>query len=96
LSYKIVITKNAQDNLEKIANYIWVDSKSRAQSWFKIVKEKIKSLESNPRRGRKVPEYEGEKEIREILLGSYRIIYEIDKNQIYVLYVYHGARLLTF
>lgn len=96
MNYKIIITKNAQDNLEEIVNYIKLDSKSRAQSWLKIVKEKIKSLKSNPRRGRKVPEYEGEKEIREIILGSYRIIYEIDDSQVYVLYVYHGARLLKF
>lgn len=77
-------------------NYINLDSKSRAQSWLLAVKEKIFSLKSNPRRGRKVPEYSGKKEIREIIFGSYRIIYEIEKEQIFILFIYHGARLLIF
>jgi len=94
LHYKVFITANAQSNLEEIIDYIKLDSKSRAQAWLKSVKDKIISLRTYPRRGRLVPEYEGEKEIREIIWGSYRIIYEIDADRIYVLYIYHGARLL--
>jgi len=94
LKFKIYITNNAQKNLEEILNYIKLDSQSRARSWLSTIKEKILSLESNPRRGRKVPEYEGDREILEILFGSYRIIYEIERDQIFILFVYHGARLL--
>jgi len=96
LKFKIYITNNAQKNLEEILNYIKLESKSRAQSLLIAIKEKILSLKSNPRRGRKVPEYNGEKEIREIIFGSYRIIYEIERDQIFILFVYHGARLLRF
>jgi plasmid stabilization system protein ParE len=67
LKFKIYITNNAQKNLEEILNYIKLESKSRAQSLLIAIKEKILSLKSNPRRGRKVPEYNGEKEIREII-----------------------------
>lgn len=96
MKFKIYITNNAQKNLEEILNYIKLESKSRAQSLLIAIKEKILSLKSNPRRGRKVPEYNGEKEIREIIFGSYRIIYEIERDQIFILFVYHGARLLRF
>lgn len=94
MNYKIFITANAQSNLEEIVNYIKRDSKDRARTWLKNIQEKINSLKTYPKRGRKVPEYEGEKEIREIIVGVYRVIYEIDNDEIYVLYVYHGARLL--
>ncbi len=43
--------------------------------------------------GRKVPEYQTE-DIRELIEKPYRIIYRIKANQIDVLAVIHGARLL--
>jgi plasmid stabilization system protein ParE len=46
-----------------------------------------------PFSGRKVPEYDAE-DIREIIEAPYRIIYKIKPDQIDVLAVIHGARLL--
>ncbi len=43
--------------------------------------------------GRVVPEI-NRKEIREIILGNYRIIYRIKKDVLEILTVYHSARLL--
>jgi plasmid stabilization system protein ParE len=50
-------------------------------------------LESFPRSGRIVPEL-GIENIREILVGSYRIIYRIRYDDVHLLTVHHGARLL--
>ena len=36
----------------------------------------------------------GRKEIREIILGNYRIIYRLQQEEAEILTVYHGARLL--
>ncbi len=47
----------------------------------------------SPISGRKVPEYEAE-DIRELIEKPYRIIYRIKSDQIDVLAVIHGARLL--
>jgi len=94
LNYKINVSRNAQKNLEEIVNFIMLDSKERARSWLKSIKTNIQLLKTNPRMGRKVPEYQGTKEIREIILGNYRIIYEFDGKEIFILLVYHGARLL--
>jgi len=94
LSYRILITLNAQKNLEEIVSYLKQESKNRAYAWLKRVQERIQSLQTNPRRCRQVPEYSGDKEIRELLFGAYRIIFEMSSDEIFVLYVYHGARLL--
>ena len=46
-----------------------------------------------PLSGRKVPEYKTE-DIREIIEKPYRIIYRIKSDQIDILAVIHGAKLL--
>jgi len=48
-----------------------------------------------PLSGRTVPEYSAN-DIREIIEKPYRIIYRINLNQIDILAVIHGARLLNF
>ena len=47
-----------------------------------------------PLSGRKVPEYDAE-DVRELIVRPYRIIYRIKQDQIDVLAVIHGARLLS-
>jgi len=44
-----------------------------------------------PLSGRKVPEYEAD-QIREVIEGPYRIIYDIKPDQIDVLAVIHGSQ----
>jgi toxin ParE1/3/4 len=46
-----------------------------------------------PRLGRIVPELEIEN-IREIIVGSYRVIYRIREDDVQLLTVHHGARPL--
>ena len=46
-----------------------------------------------PRLGRVVPEL-GIENIREIILGGYRLIYRIQQDELQVVTVHHGARLL--
>ena len=48
-------------------------------------------LEKFSRMGRVVPEIEVEN-IREIIIYSYRLIYEIVENEIHVLTIIHGKR----
>ena len=50
-------------------------------------------LADYPRLGRVVPEL-GLESVREILLAGYRIIYRIKDEQIHLLTIHHGARLL--
>ena len=58
----------------------------------KITRRSVQ-IASHPLSGRKVPEYDSEV-IRELIEQQYRIIYRIKQDQIDVLAVIHGARLL--
>jgi toxin ParE1/3/4 len=48
---------------------------------------------NHPRLGRVVPEL-GRENIREISVGSYRVIYRLEQERVHLLTVHHGARLL--
>ncbi len=50
-------------------------------------------IAGNPFSGRMVPEYQVD-DIRELIEKPYRIIYRVKKDQIDVLAIIHGARLL--
>jgi len=50
-------------------------------------------LANFPNSGRVVPEIK-DPGVREILLGSYRIVYRVKGDLVELLTVYHGARLL--
>ena len=90
---KIRWTFQALEDVEAIANFIARDSTYYAGIFTKKVFEVIERLESFPESGRIVPEL-SRKEIKEIILGNYRMIYRIKKDIVEILTVYHSARLL--
>jgi plasmid stabilization system protein ParE len=51
-------------------------------------------LEPFPLSGRTVPELDVY-HLREVIIGSYRLIYRLEKEDVEILTLYHGARLLT-
>jgi len=53
----------------------------------------IERLVDFPNSGRIVPEV-NDPMIREVLLGSYRIVYRVKDQHVDLLTIYHGARLL--
>lgn len=88
-------TKQAIQDIDKIAEFIAKDSdhyaRVQVQRFFSVVKK----LEKQPRSGKIVPEKQ-DPLIREILIGSYRIIYKIiSQTKIDVLTVHHNKRLLS-
>lgn len=50
-----------------------------------------RTLNRFPQQGRKVPEFNDES-IREILVSSYRVIYEVQDGRILITAVIHGKR----
>jgi toxin ParE1/3/4 len=85
--------QTAYGDLEQIAQYIARDSESYAASFVAEMLEAARSLADFAERGRIVPELK-EASIRELLVGNYRLVYEIRQEAIYVLGVIHGARHL--
>jgi len=86
-------TPQAADDLEAIAAFIARDSPHFAGLFVADILQVVDRLADFPESGRIVPEI-GEKSIREIILGSYRIIYRLRRDAVEILTVHHGARLL--
>ena len=86
-------TNNAIRNLSLIYNYIAQNSPTYAQRTVDRLTRRSQQIASFPKSGRMVPEYQ-DPDIREVLEGSYRIIYRLKPNQIDVLTVVHSAQML--
>ena len=89
-------TDFALENLNDIGNYIKKDSMKYAKIVVKNLFTSTNLLKRHPRLGRMVPEFNNPN-IRELIRGSYRVIYRIvDEKQIDVVTVHHSARLLKY
>jgi plasmid stabilization system protein ParE len=86
-------TLQALDDLESICLFIGRDSPQAAAVFAQRAFRATDPLANVPRLGRVVPELEIES-IREIILGNYRVIDRIADEQVQILTVHHGARLL--
>lgn len=80
-------------HLSAIYNYISLDSEEYAKRMVDRLTRRSEQIGDSPYSGRIVPEFE-DNLIREIFEGPYRIIYYIKEEQIDVLAVIHGARIL--
>ena len=86
-------TPQAADDLDAIAEFIGRDSPHFAGFFVANILQTVEQLIDFPESGRIVPEI-GNKSIREVIFGSYRIIYRRRSEAVEILTVYHGARLL--
>ncbi|MCG6202857.1 type II toxin-antitoxin system RelE/ParE family toxin [Psychromonas antarctica] len=75
---KVIWSPLALEKLEVIAEYIASDKSSAAEKWVNDVFDLAELLGSQPKMGREVPELLGSN-YREVIFGSYRIIYKIEK-----------------
>jgi toxin ParE1/3/4 len=89
---KLIWTDTAINDLGDIGDYIAESSEKYAKLTVKKLFERTDILKTFPKAGRKVPE-KNEENIRELIEGNYRIIYEIvSEYQINILSIYHSAR----
>lgn len=92
---KVIWTARSLQDLEEIGEYISKDSPKYAKLTLEKLIEITRLIEGNQRIGRIVPEVK-QKNIREIIMGNYRIIYQFsNKNYSYILTVHHSSRLLS-
>lgn len=94
MARKVVWTETAWRDLERSADYIAEDSPGYAAAFVERVREHARSLDDLTYRGRVVPEL-GEQNVRELLIGNYRLIFEVHERTVYILALIHGARDLT-
>ncbi len=62
-----------------------------AQQFIERVFEVVKNLEPFPELGRKIPEAEEINNVREFIFQSYRIIYLLQQDHVYIITVTHGS-----
>jgi addiction module RelE/StbE family toxin len=90
---KVTWTEYAIEDLRLIHEYISKDSKRYADRFVEKLFERVDQLESFPKSGRVVPEFNSVS-IRELIEGNYRIVYKITSSQVAIIRVHHAARQL--
>jgi len=90
---KLYWTKEVQNNLQEIENFISQDNLNAAIKLIDKIISLTEDLVDYPRKGRIVPELSID-QIREILYKNYRIVYLIKKNSIDIITVFESHKLL--
>lgn len=83
----------AADDLVSIRDFIARDSPHYAALVVQRIAAAIDLLASSPRMGRVVPEMR-DPEVREVIVGAYRVVYRYRHDTIEISTIFHGARLL--
>lgn len=94
--YNVIWTKNAQFDLELIIEYLKPSSKKIAKDIFFGIKKECDNLYFSPTRKRVVPELQhlGIVKYREIIYKRWRIVFNIDASEVFVLLVVDSSRNL--
>ncbi len=87
---QVVWTKSALKDLEIIINYIAMDSPRYAERFGTKIVKSPRVLQNYPKIGRIVPEF-NINSLRELIYGSYRIIYEIRKDTCFIEAIIHNS-----
>jgi len=87
----VIWSKPAITDLRSIHDFIAHDSQHYAKKVTQDIREKTDAIADFPKTGKKVPEL-NDNSIRELSLYSYRIIFEIRDQEIFVLAVVHKRR----
>ncbi len=84
-------TEDAADDIVAIAEFISHDSEFYAKAVIQKIMDKIVKIPEAPEIGRMVPEVESP-DLRERFVYSYRIIYKITENAIWLLAIFPGKQ----
>ena len=86
-------SQEAIEDLESISEYISRDSAFYARAVITRLLSVSRNLSDFPFSGRIVPEI-GDKQLRERLVYSYRLVYRVEEQQILIVAVIHGKQLM--
>ena len=93
--YKVDLTQLAQKDLEQIYFYISDGSIKNARNFILELEKKIDSLSAFPERHPLISENEFfDTDYRHLIHQKYRIVYRISENEVFILRVFHGSKLL--
>ena len=93
MRYTVWVSPQAQGEITDAAAYIALDSPANAEGWLRRVEDAIASLAEMPRRcpvARESPM--GGREYRQLVVGSYRVLFAILQETVAVVHVRHAHR----
>ncbi|WAK04256.1 type II toxin-antitoxin system RelE/ParE family toxin [Methylobacter sp. YRD-M1] len=91
--YTIIISPEAEQDIEDSYLYIKDDSPQNAMNWYREIYSKIQSLSSFPFRCPLAPENDFfPEEIRHLIIHNYRILYTTTGDTVYILHARHGSQ----
>jgi plasmid stabilization system protein ParE len=91
---EIIWSFKSYEDFQNIVEYIAKDSEHYASLTAKKIWREIRRIERNPKEARMVPEAGYLENIREFIVGNYRIIFQLKNNQAYLLTIHHNSRNL--
>jgi plasmid stabilization system protein ParE len=94
MAYAVEWAESAVTSVIDALEYIARDSPSYAAALAVRVDRAAGSLAALPERGRRVPEF-NDTAVRELIVGSYRLIYRVGVNRVFLLAFVHTARDLS-
>lgn len=90
---KIIWSPLALERLTEIYEYISLDKPTAALEWVESIFDSVENLSIFPNHGRQVPELESE-QYQELIVGNYRVIYEVIEPEVHILTIRRGSQLL--
>lgn len=91
---RVIWTEYAYAQLDEAMGFIARDRPETAVDWLARIVEDGASLAESPDRGRVVPEV-SRKDVRELIISPYRLIYRRDTDAVTITMVLHERRLLS-
>ena len=94
-NFRVNLSQQAQNDLEQIFYYIADDNINNATNFILQLEKKIYSLGSFPERHPLIPENEFfDTNYRHLIFKKYRVVYRIAEKSVFILRIFHGAKLL--
>ena len=90
----LIWTRRAIEDVQSIKQFIAQDSPHYAELVSQRLISSVERLPTLPQSGRVVPEID-DPTVREVIQGSYRIVYRLIREEIHILTVHHAASLLN-
>ena len=81
----------ARRELRAVIHYVADGSISAARALRSRIDDATNRLSMYPHLGRVVPEF-GDLSVRELVVGSYRLVYRVDEDSIVIVNLIHGSR----
>jgi toxin ParE1/3/4 len=92
---KLRWSEEAVEDLVRIGRYVGQYDGVAARKLLSRLRGSVVRLKEHPDSGRVVPEL-GRSDVREVIEGSYRLVYQVEESGVVVLVVFDSHRLFPF